>query len=276
MLRERVLTALVLIGVLLGALFFLPATGWALFMGVAVYGAAWEWAGLAGCSAARRAAFGAVLAAGGLAWAYATGLLGETARPEALTAVYLLAAAFWVIGVPLWLRLRPQRVAGALLLVIGALVLLSTYSALVQLREAHPLTLLLFLATVWVADIAAYFAGRRFGGRKLAPNISPGKTWAGVYGAFIATAVYAALWIALLPQFVPARIDTLPGGKLWMFVFVAALTAVAILGDLFESALKRRVGVKDSGHLLPGHGGVLDRVDALLPVLPLAALVVSL
>lgn len=276
MLRDRVITALVLIGALLGALFFLPITGWALFIGVALYCAGWEWAGLAGYSRAQQIGFGAVLTVAGLGWVYATGMLGEATALGPVSLVYLLATVFWVVCAPLWLRQPARKRSGWLLLLVGAVVLLPSYAALIHLRDVHPVTLLLFLATVWIADIAAYFAGRRFGRRKLAPAISPGKTWAGVYGAFGATTVYAALWIVLLPQFVPSGIDGLPGGRIWMFVCIAALTAVAILGDLFESALKRQAGVKDSSQLLPGHGGVLDRVDALLPVLPLAALVVSL
>ncbi len=270
MLRDRVLTALILIAVLLGALFFLPARAWTVFGGVLLFGAAWEWAGLAGCVAARRILYGAALALAGLGWAI--GADGAFA-PATTSAAYAAAAAFWFLGAPLWLRAYPRKPPARLLLVIGVLVLLPTYLALVQLREMHPVTLLLFLAVVWIADIAAYFSGRRFGGRKLAPAISPGKTWAGAYGAFAATAVYAALWAVLLPRFVPAAMRD---GALWMFMAIAGLTAISIVGDLFESTLKRQAGVKDSGHLLPGHGGVLDRIDALLPVLPLAALLVSL
>lgn len=276
MLRDRVITALILIGVLLGGLFFLPTAGWALFIAIALYCAGWEWAGLAGYTSPQRIAFGVVLTVAGLGWVYATGMLSGEIALGAASTVYLIAAAFWVVCMPLWLGSRTRKLSGALLLLVGVVVLLPSYAALVQLREVHPLTLLLFMATVWIADIAAYFTGRHFGGRKLAPSISPGKTWAGAYGAFVATAIYAALWIVLLPQFVPSGIEALPGGRLWMFVCIALLTAVAILGDLFESALKRQAGVKDSSQLLPGHGGVLDRVDALLPVLPLAALVVSL
>lgn len=276
MLRDRVITALIMIAVLLGGLFFLPTVGWALFIGVALFGAAWEWAGLAGSTAAQRVIYAVALTLAGLAWVYATGLLDASASPSAASIAYLLAAAFWIVCVPLWLPQHGHKLSAVLLLLIGVVVLLPAYAALVHLREVHPVTLLLFLATVWIADIAAYFSGRRFGGRKLAPSISPGKTWAGAYGAVVATAIYAALWIVLLPQFIPPGVEALPGGRLWMFICIAALTTVAILGDLFESALKRQAGVKDSSHLLPGHGGVLDRVDALLPVLPLAALVVSL
>jgi phosphatidate cytidylyltransferase len=128
------------------------------------------------------------------------------------------------------------------------------------------------MAIVWVADTAAYFAGRRFGKRKLAPAISPGKTWEGVYGALIAVAVYA---LALLPFAAEAGYSApiLPTSVIAWVALVLALAGLSIVGDLFESQLKRNRGVKDSGRLLPGHGGVLDRIDALLAALPPAALI---
>jgi phosphatidate cytidylyltransferase len=129
------------------------------------------------------------------------------------------------------------------------------------------------MATVWIADIAAYFFGRRFGRRKLAPNVSPGKTWEGLYGALAATAVYAGAWIGLFRGATPAAVRDLPWSPVWMIILLEALAVLSVLGDLFESAMKRQAGLKDSGSLLPGHGGVLDRIDALTPVLPVAALV---
>jgi phosphatidate cytidylyltransferase len=152
-------------------------------------------------------------------------------------------------------------------------VLLPTFLALVQLRNLGPGTLLAFMATVWIADIAAYFFGRNFGRRKLAPNVSPGKTWEGFYGALAATAVYAGAWIGLFYGATPAAVRDLPWSPLWMIVLLEGLAVLSVLGDLFESAMKRQAGLKDSSSLLPGHGGVLDRIDALTPVLPVAALV---
>jgi phosphatidate cytidylyltransferase len=125
------------------------------------------------------------------------------------------------------------------------------------------------MAVVWIADIAAYFAGRRFGKRKLAPTISPGKTWEGVWGALVAVAAYALLLVAVAPSaFAPAG----PAAMAAFVAFLPLLAALSVVGDLFESLLKRQAGVKDSGALLPGHGGVLDRVDALLAAMPFAAL----
>ena len=124
----------------------------------------------------------------------------------------------------------------------------------------------LALGVVWIADTAAYFAGRRFGRRKLAPSISPGKTWEGVIGAFAGVGVYyALLWFAWAPEF-------LTGSRASDLLLVAGMLALSVEGDLFESWVKRRAGVKDSGTLLPGHGGVLDRIDGVIAAMPLAAL----
>jgi phosphatidate cytidylyltransferase len=139
------------------------------------------------------------------------------------------------------------------------------------LRNAGPWILLMFMAVAWIADIAAYFTGRAFGRRKLAPRVSPGKTWEGVMGAFAATTLYALVLRAVLHvELHPALLAALA-----VVVFVWVLTAASIVGDLLESALKRQAGLKDSGTLLPGHGGVLDRIDALTSVLPIAALAVT-
>ena len=127
------------------------------------------------------------------------------------------------------------------------------------------------MAIVWIADTAAYFSGRAFGKRKLAPTISPGKTWEGVYGALAATAVYALAmwWLAPTLLQVDERTPLAIAG--WL-ALVFTLTALGIVGDLFKSLLKRQRGIKDSGRILPGHGGVVDRIDALLAVMPPAAL----
>jgi phosphatidate cytidylyltransferase len=155
---------------------------------------------------------------------------------------------------------------------VGWLALIATWVSVVQLQARSPALLLALMAIVWVADSAAYFAGRRFGKRKLAPAISPGKTWEGVYGALIAVAVYA---LALLPFAEGAGYSAaiVPASVIAWVALAVALAGVSIVGDLFESQLKRMRGVKDSGKLLPGHGGVLDRIDALLAALPPAALI---
>ncbi|HKY01678.1 MAG TPA: phosphatidate cytidylyltransferase [Burkholderiales bacterium] len=271
MLHVRVLTAILMLAAFVGALFFLPPLGWGLFLAVLLFGGVREWARLVRVYRVSRYVFASIATALGLWFAWLSGLLEGAVGDERLQYLYGAASLFWMIGAPLWLRVRPERFPLWALLPLGALILVATYCALVHLRNIGPGVMLMFMAVVWIADVAAYFSGRKFGGRKLAPNVSPGKTWAGAYGAFVATAIYAALWIYLLPELVPAALTEKPGGALWMFPLIALLTAASIIGDLFESILKRRAGLKDSGAMLPGHGGVLDRIDALLPVLPLAA-----
>lgn len=273
MLRDRVITAIALVVALLAALLWLPPFGWAVLAAALLALAAWEWAGFARVRPGRRIAYAICTAGAGLAVATASGLADGGVGVLALAPVYCVALAFWVVGAPLWLARRPAHPPAFLVLAAGWIVLLPTFLALVQLRNLGPSTLLAFMATVWIADIAAYFFGRRFGRRKLAPNVSPGKTWEGLCGALGATAVYAAAWIALFGGAAPAVIRDLPWSPVWMIVLVEALVVLSVLGDLFESAMKRQANLKDSGSLLPGHGGVLDRIDALTPVLPAAALV---
>jgi phosphatidate cytidylyltransferase len=181
----------------------------------------------------------------------------------------LLAAAFWLLIVPLWLRYKwPLRDWSAAL--TGIIVLIPP--TLLMEFGPRPLPLLAYCAIVWVADIAAYFCGRAFGGKKLAPGISPGKTWAGAVGAVIGVSLYCNVvifWFWDRP--LPALQWMLP----LQLVFIG-LAAVSIMGDLFESLLKRQAGVKDSSQLLPGHGGILDRIDSLTSTLPCLAPCLSL
>jgi phosphatidate cytidylyltransferase len=272
-LRDRVVTAIVLIGGFAAALFTLQAIGWTVLAALVLGCAAWEWAGFARCRSGARGAYAlATVAAGtGAAWLLqlATGGTGTFT----LACVYGATLAFWIIVAPIWLRRRPAAPSPALILAIGWIVLLPTFFAFVQLRNMHPMMLLLFLMTVWIADIAAYFVGSRFGRHKLAPSVSPGKTWEGVAGAFAATTVYALIWTAAFQRYAPAIVRDLPASVVWMLVLIMALTGLSVLGDLFESSLKRQAGLKDSATFLRGHGGLLDRIDALTSVLPAAALV---
>jgi phosphatidate cytidylyltransferase len=166
------------------------------------------------------------------------------------------------------------RLAHSLSTALAFLLLAAAWLSLMQLLDAGFVFLLSVLVIVWLADIAAYFAGRQWGRRKLAPAISPGKTWAGVGGA-VAAVLFAALLVArLAPQlqvFSTLLQQRLPSTA--ALATLAALVGLSIVGDLFESLLKRQANVKDSGRLLPGHGGVLDRVDAMIAVLPAAALI---
>jgi len=154
-------------------------------------------------------------------------------------------------------------------------VLIGAWMALVELQARSPWLVLAAMAIVWIADTAAYFSGRAFGKHKLAPAVSPGKTWEGVYGAWVAVALYAC---ALVPFAADAGLRAPVNAMTviaWI-VFVVLIASVSVVGDLFESLLKRHAGVKDSGALLPGHGGVLDRTDALLAAMPIVAVAAQL
>jgi len=182
---------------------------------------------------------------------------------------YGLSALLWLLLVPLWLVRGWQLRNPLAMALLGWAVLIPTGLALIDLRASSPWLLLGVMALVWMADIAAYFTGRRFGRHKLAPAISPGKTWEGVAGAVLGVSVYVALaaWGSGLSAKYALPIAVVMS---WLWV------ALSVIGDLFESAIKRQAGVKDSGTLLPGHGGLLDRIDALTSTLPLAALVLLL
>ncbi|HHV48038.1 MAG TPA: phosphatidate cytidylyltransferase [Rhodocyclaceae bacterium] len=267
MLKTRVITALVLVGVLLPSLFWLPQSAWALLTAAVIGVAAWEWGALLGWQQGARRLLGWVTAliCVGLAQVAPAALGIGTFAPAApwVVALYTLSVIFWIFLIPLWLN-RQWRLSSLAGLLVGAVVLLPTWLALVQLRAVHSGVLLAVMALVWMADIAAYFAGRKFGRNKLAPSISPGKTQEGALGAFIGVMLYGlVIGHFLLAGKVPLTA--------WMLALVLA-TAVSIIGDLFESLLKRKAGIKDSSNILPGHGGVLDRIDSLTSTLPLAAL----
>jgi phosphatidate cytidylyltransferase len=273
--RTRILTALVLVPLTIAALFLLPPREWGALTLMIVALASREWAALAGY----RKRTGLLLIAGTMLvgscmlftrWG---GFESEGGWPKVLVVGTCGAATlFWVAIAPAWLYFGWRIESKIVLTVVGWLALIATWVAVVQIQARSPALLLALMAVVWVADTAAYFAGRRFGKRKLAPSISPGKTWEGVYGALIAVAVYA---LALLPLAERAGYSEplLPAVVVAWVALVLALAGVSIVGDLFESQLKRQRGVKDSGKLLPGHGGILDRIDALMAALPPAALI---
>lgn len=270
MLKTRILTAIVLIAMTLAALFWLPPRGWGAVTLVVVALAAHEWANLCGYELWARIAFvaGALAIGADLLLAFAPG----AGWPLSLTlAVCGAATLFWLVIAPAWLASAWQVRSKLVLAVTGWLVLLAWWIALVEMQARSPALLLAAMAIVWIADTAAYFTGRALGRRKLAPMVSPGKTWEGVYGALAATAAYALAMLWLAPDVLHAgeRSPRVVAG--WVAV-VLALTALSIVGDLFKSLLKRQRGVKDSGSLLPGHGGVIDRIDALLAVMPPTAL----
>jgi len=281
MLKQRVITAIVLLAVLLPALFYSTPFPFCLVALVLIAAGGWEWGRLNGCGQVFSIFLASATAAlCVLAWYF--GLLEKS-----LQMLWVFAGAAWVmagagllrLGVPGWARL-PK----ALRLLGGVVVLFLAWLAIAQARVIGINFLLSVLLLVWVADIFAYFAGRTFGGQfsksKLAPGISPGKSWEGVWGGMAGVVVLAFTWLALDRQ--TAGFGGSLYAHLWaqhgaivMLLAVVFLAAMSVVGDLVESLIKRSAGAKDSSGLLPGHGGVLDRVDALLPTLPLAMMLVS-
>lgn len=266
MLKLRIITALVLLPIVLGAVFFLDRLPFALVAGAFFVAGGWEWSAMM-----RKPALP-------LRLIWLAGLLGLMAAAEywqprwvlTLLPLWWLLALVLVRGFPanqgLWYRTP-------LLAVIGYLLLVPSWAAVVQLQQAGalglagPWALLFVLVWVWAADTGAYFAGRAFGRHKLAPDVSPGKTIEGLVGGLLLALAVAAA-VAVL---VPAR------GDLWAVLLVALITVLAsVLGDLFESMVKRQAGIKDSGTILPGHGGMLDRIDSVTAALPVALAMLSL
>ena len=277
MLKQRIITALILLPIALCGFFLLEGSGFALFIGLVVTLGAWEWARLAG--------FGTQLPR--VAYAAVVALL--------LFLMYILPdVAPWVLGAAvLWWALAtflvltyPQTSSHwssvACKLVIGLLILLPAWQGLVLIKHS-PMGNWLIMAVmvlVWGADIGAYFSGRAFGKRKLAPAVSPGKSWEGVWGGMLGVLVLALVWMALerawgaqVPSFF-SRLAAQHG--LLLVLALLFMAAMSVVGDLVESLVKRSAGAKDSSNLLPGHGGVLDRIDALLPTLPLAMMLTTL
>jgi phosphatidate cytidylyltransferase len=270
MLRQRIITALVLLAVLIPSLLASQVWPFASVVVVFLAAAAWEWGrlnGLAGAGPALIAAVVLLLCA----------LQIWEILPRAVEfAIFVIASIVWVCGAawalrggvdgwrhtPRWARLT-----------VGVLVLSVAAVALLRARQVGLGFVLSIFCIVWVADVAAYAAGRVFGRRKLAPAISPGKSWEGVLGGVLAVGLLGWVWLvaqSMLGDLGPSVFSVLRErvGILSAFLLVG-LVAMSVVGDLFESLVKRAAGVKDSSGLLPGHGGVLDRIDALLPVFPL-------
>jgi phosphatidate cytidylyltransferase len=261
MLRARVLTALALLAIFLCVLFLLAKPMAAAAFGLVAGLAAWEWAGLMAVGRDARTVFAAAVLLSCLpAFVFA---------PTVFPILWTASALFWLAVIPFWLwqhwSLKGHQ---AIVYAVGWIVIVPAWAAMVGLHDRNPWLLFASMALVWVADIAAYFTGRAVGRTKLAPAISPGKTWEGVGGAMVATLVYGVL-AALV-----AGLSVM--NNLGWGLFLLLLTAISVVGDLFESMVKRQAGVKDSGNLLPGHGGVLDRIDSQTSTLPLVALAIHL
>lgn len=270
MLKTRAITAFILAPIFLVALFLLPDILWALMtLGIIIVGV-WEWIGFTEASSAHKKAYTILTLLVGLTLLVLLEFGWTRPLEYALFWGILGATVFWLTFVPIWLVTRYPIKNFWILASIGWAVLLPTWFALLALKVSPLLSLvnlqgtgayllLGIIAAVWVADSAAYFCGKRFGKHKLAPLISPGKTWEGVLGAWLAVSIYGAIICKILHQ------------DYWLIIILWGITVLSIMGDLLESLMKRHAGVKDSGQLLPGHGGILDRIDGLTSSLPLAA-----
>ena len=258
MLKARVITALLLLGALLLVLFVLPRPAALAVLALVAILAAREWVPLSGLGAVGGTLLVILVAASCAAVAL---------MPSIMPGLWLASGVFWLLIVPFWLQ-RGASVRGrhAAAFVVGWLLLVPTWAALAALYDRGPWWLLAALAMIWVADIAAYFAGRAFGRHKLAPAISPGKTWEGVAGAVVGVLLYAEI---------ASRIALDRDIGLAGALVAVMLVAVSVIGDLFESLAKRQAGVKDSGNTLPGHGGILDRIDSQTSALPMLALALA-
>ncbi|HSN52534.1 MAG TPA: phosphatidate cytidylyltransferase [Woeseiaceae bacterium] len=253
MLKQRVITALIAVAALLLVLFVLPQAAAQVVVAALVLAGAWEWSGFLGTqSAAVRAVYVAFI---GVLMALATWL-----APDFNSLVFRVALAWWVCAL-VWTLFYPTAIPGIVRWVAGVLVLLPLYEALIVLYLASPAVLLGALLIVWAADTGAFVAGKLFGRVKLAPQISPGKTWEGVIGGLLTVAVLAAVGAWLFDLRVAVLVP-----------FCLAVACASIVGDLTVSMFKRTAGLKDSGSLFPGHGGVLDRVDSVAAAAPLFAL----
>lgn len=251
MLKQRIITALLLAPLALLVILWTPHTVTMAVFAALVVAGAWEWAAFPGwTSPSARIAYAALMALGiGALWASTPG------SPQ-LDVVLDVAMVWWLVALA-WIAFLPMRMNRAVAAVAGFLVLLPAWLALVRLHGRDPHLVLFLVLVVVAADVGAYFAGRAFGKHKLAPRVSPAKTWEGVFGGLAASAVMAGVgvyWFDVTPA---------PFLALCLLVVVAS-----IVGDLTESLFKRHAGLKDSGSLLPGHGGVLDRVDSVTAAAP--------
>lgn len=265
MLRIRLLTVAVVFPAFLLALFYLSLSNWSVLILILMAVAAHEWARLFDLS--QPAAITYALAMPIVAWLLCrngTALLPSTAVTQALCAI---AAVFWIAVAPYLLSQR-VKIAATSALILGWLALLPLWAALVKLKEFGPQYVFFAMGIIWLADTAAYFSGRAFGKRKLAPAISPGKTVEGALGALVVAALYAVIFVSLGHYFGAMSLSGLP----LMIGGFAVIVVLSIVGDLFESWLKRQRGKKDAGNLFPGHGGILDRIDSLTSTMPIVAL----
>ena len=263
MLKTRIITALILIAGFIPALFLLSNTYWALAMLVLSLMALYEWASMIKLSSIQRNIYLVMAAIAGLIVVPLIEKVGFHVFFFKSLLVFFAIALFWMLIVPFWLKTRCVTSNKWVMSALGLVLIVPLWLALICAKSADPWLLLALLATIWIADSAAYFTGKNFGKHKLAPNISPGKTWEGVLGALLGATLFAAILLFGF-DFYNAAIFPL----LW------SVTILGVIGDLFESMMKRQANIKDSGDLLPGHGGILDRIDGIIPSLPIAILMI--
>lgn len=266
--NSRIKTAVVLIPIMLVGIYLLPLAGFAAFMGVIAVLGAWEWADMAGCGQRhQRLLFSAFI---GVCVLTLYLVMSEQLVTEGW--VLAVAVAWWLAGFALIL-LYPRGTAvwssPLLRLLAGTLVLCSMWVGFYWIKRADDSNVLitLLMLLVWGADIGAYYAGRAFGKRKLLPNVSPGKTWAGAIAAVGSAMLIGLVVVALV-------VDTGFWGfedYLLLLLFAACVVVMSIVGDLVESMVKRQRGLKDSDALLPGHGGIMDRIDSMCAAAPVFA-----
>ena len=271
MLKQRILTALVLAPIMIGGIFYLPLAQFKLFIGVIVALGAWEWANLSGLKLqVGRVAYAGLV--GGLICAVEFSSLVQEVD------ILYLALGWWVtafVFVSLHPKLKNIWSSPVARLIMGLFILLPMWVGFVQIKS-YPFNdylIMYVMFVVWGADVGAYFAGRTFGKRKLAPSVSPGKTWEGVYGGLATTMLFAVIAGLILQSKTMMDLSV----KQWVLLFAItlAVTVVSVVGDLVESMVKRHRGIKDSSNLLPGHGGVMDRIDSMTAALPIFALAFS-
>ncbi len=257
MLKTRIITAIVLAIGFSVALFKASNQVWTVITLSATLIALWEWSNLIKLTKLQMLLNLAGALSISLMMLFPSHISIGHYKDELEFGLLFISTVFWVVLIPFWLISRKAINNKLVMAMLGLLLLLATWVALNGLELISPWLLLAVLSTVWLADSAAYFAGKRFGHHKLAPEISPGKTWEGVAGAMLASTLYGLLLCYYLHI------------SRWLIVGLWIIVVLSIMGDLFESLLKRHAGKKDSSHLLPGHGGVLDRIDGLISTLPL-------
>lgn len=264
MLLHRVLTALVLLPLVILGVLYLPTTGFALLLAAVILLGSDEWTRLANLGTVAQRLLYLLSMALCMAALYVV-----LAHPALILGLLAVTSLGWLTVSGMIIRYQPGQTVMAgrtVKLLLGYFVLLPTWGALVYLHgygPQGPALVLYALSLSWVADTGAYFAGRQWGRVKLSPHISPKKTREGVYGALLAVGLWSGLLIWLRPQ---------TGGMSEIVLLCLLVCLVSVVGDLFESLLKREAGIKDSGNLLPGHGGILDRIDSLTAVAPVFTL----